>query len=141
MGAVIDTNLEEIVWQPSNNTIPNLETLAIVIYYVRHHGDDLDTMSLLDYVNSADSETDPKDFVRSPLRSPNMIEVTREKFDADLVDEVAEKGIKNLANLIIAANRLGIDPLVSLCAAKFAALVKGKEREEVKSILKPISLS
>lgn len=78
--------------------------------------------------------------IPKPLRSRVMKDVTNEA-DAKFIDNAFNSGLAKMYNLTKAANYMDIKSLLSLCAARIAAAIKGKSLEEVKGILDPDSVS
>jgi S-phase kinase-associated protein 1 len=73
--------------------------------------------------------------VEKPLRSKNMVDVCKDKWDADFIDEVKEANLQDLYDLILAANYMDIKSLLHLGCAKVASLIKGQPLEKIKEIL------
>jgi S-phase kinase-associated protein 1 len=74
--------------------------------------------------------------IQRPLRSKVMSELTTE-FDAKFINEIAEKSMGGLYDLITLANYLDVKPLLHLGCAKVSSLIKGQPLDKIKDILKP----
>jgi S-phase kinase-associated protein 1 len=91
--------------------LPNVKSSVLkkVIEYMRYHVDN------------------PAREIEKPLKSANMSEVVSQ-FDADFVDVDQEV----LFELILAANYMDVKPLLDLCCAKVASMIKGKTPEAIR---------
>jgi len=91
--------------------LPNVKSAVLrkVIEYMRYHVDQ------------------PSREIEKPLKSANMQEVVSQ-FDADFVDVDQEV----LFELILAANYMDVKPLLDLCCAKVASMIKGKTPEAIR---------
>ncbi len=78
----------------------------------------------------------PRPPPEKPLSSSIMKEVCADQWDAELMDAVNDRGRKDLYALFLAANYLDIKPLLQLCAAKIASLIRFKPLETIGDILK-----
>lgn len=72
--------------------------------------------------------------IAKPIRSIHMHEICEDAWDARYVDDLATKK-RTLFQVILAANYLACKPLLHLCCAKVACMIKGKSPEEIKQIL------
>ena len=75
------------------------------------------------------SETPAKEIPR-PLPSTDLVALVG-SWDADFVDMQTQE----LFEFILVVNYLDIQPLLNLCCAKVASLLKGKSPDEIKVIL------
>lgn len=91
--------------------LPNVKSSVLkkVVEYMRYHADN------------------PSKEIEKPLKSANMAEVVSQ-WDADFVDVDQEL----LFELILAANYMDIKPLLDLCCAKVASMIKGKTPEQIR---------
>jgi S-phase kinase-associated protein 1 len=91
--------------------LPNVKSSVLrkVIEYLRYHVDN------------------PARDIEKPLKSANMHEIVS-AWDADFVDVDQEV----LFELILAANYMNINPLLDLCCAKVASMIKGKTPENIR---------
>jgi S-phase kinase-associated protein 1 len=91
--------------------LPNVKASVLkkVVEYMRYHADN------------------PAKEIEKPLKSANMAEVVSQ-WDADFVDVDQEL----LFELILAANYMDIKPLLDLCCAKVASMIKGKTPEQIR---------
>jgi len=91
--------------------VPNVKTSVLkkVIEYMRYHVDN------------------PAREIEKPLKSANMSEVVSQ-WDADFVDVDQEV----LFELILAANYMDVKPLLDLCCARVASMIKGKTPEQIR---------
>ena len=78
-----------------------------------------------DYLNHFNGDAPPE--IEKPLISNNMKNVTDE-WSANFVDRMP---LDDIINLNVAANYMGINPLLDLCSAKIASFFKDKSEEEV----------
>ncbi len=69
----------------------------------------------------------PPPEIEKPLTSNIMKNVTDE-WSANFVDKMS---IEDREKLLVAANYMGINPLIDLCSAKIASLFKDKSEEDV----------
>jgi len=67
--------------------------------------------------------------IEKPLRSTRLVECGVSSWD----DAFISKPNEELQELILAANYLDVKPLLELCAAKIASLMKGKSVEELRA--------
>ena len=87
--------------------------------------------SVIDFCELYDSN--PFDEIEKPIKSANMEEIVS-KEHADFLGTVVIDGDKEkLFKLILAANYLDIKPLLDLCCAKVASMIKGKNPDEIRS--------
>jgi S-phase kinase-associated protein 1 len=70
----------------------------------------------------------PLDKIDKPLKSSNMSENVNDPWYAKFTD----KDQSIIFELILAANYLDIQPLLDLCCAKVASLIKGKTPEQIR---------
>ena len=91
--------------------LPNVKShvLKKVIDYLKYHVDN------------------PAREIEKPLKSANMNEVVSQ-WDADYVNIDQEL----LFELILAANYVDVKPLLDLCCAKVASMIKGKTTEQIR---------
>ena len=101
-----------------NLPIPNVgnEILKLVVMYMNHH------------------EGVEPPIIATPLRYNDMKEVCNDKWDATFINTVGED-LRQLYELISAANYMDIKSLLHLGCAKIASLIKGEPLEKIKSIL------
>jgi len=94
-----------------NIPLPNVKSSVLrkVVEYMRYHVDNV-----------------ARD-IEKPLKSANMSEVVSQ-WDADFVDVDQEV----LFELILAANYMDVKPLLDLCCAKVASMIKGKTPEQIR---------
>ncbi len=71
----------------------------------------------------------PAEEITKPLRSANLAECNVSEWDIEYVN--IEKEI--LFELILAANYMDIKPLLDLCCAKVASMIRGKTVEQIRS--------
>eukprot|EP00915_Cephaloidophora_sp_WS-2016_P000028 GHVH01000065.1.p1 GENE.GHVH01000065.1~~GHVH01000065.1.p1 ORF type:complete len:190 (+),score=33.40 GHVH01000065.1:106-675(+) len=71
----------------------------------------------------------PVDEIEKPLRSTRLSECGVSAWDENFINKPNDQ----LQELILAANYLDVKPLLELCAAKIASLMKGKSVEELRS--------
>jgi S-phase kinase-associated protein 1 len=92
--------------------LPNVKSaiLTKVIEYCNHHKDN------------------PSEEITKPLRSANLAECNVSEWDIEFVN--MEKEI--LFELILAANYMDIKPLLELCCAKVASMLRGKTVEQIR---------
>ena len=88
----------------------NAQVLKLVLEFCEHH------------------VTEPMMEIEVPLKSANMADVVQ-KWYADFVD--LEQVL--LFELILAANYMGIKPLLDLTCATVASMIKGKTPEEIRA--------
>lgn len=92
--------------------------LAQVVEFMKHHkGGDMDPPE-------------------KPLRSKKMKDVVKDQWDADFIDRIGEN-LRDLYDIVLAANYLDIRGLLHLGCAKIASLIKGQPLEKIKDILDP----
>lgn len=93
--------------------LPNVKSaiLSKVIEYCNYHKDS------------------PPEEISKPLRSANLSECNVSEWDIEYVN--IEKEI--LFELILAANYMDIKPLLDLCCAKVASMIRGKTVEQIRS--------
>ncbi len=91
--------------------LPNVKSSVLkkIIEYMKYHQDN------------------PAREIEKPLKSANMSEVVSQ-WDADFVDVDQEV----LFELILAANYMDVKPLLDLCCAKVASMIKGKTPEQIR---------
>jgi len=91
--------------------LPNVKSAVLrkVVEYMKYHVDN------------------PAREIEKPLKSANMSEVVSQ-WDADFVDVDQEV----LFELILAANYMDVKPLLDLCCAKVASMIKGKSPEQIR---------
>lgn len=91
--------------------VPNVKTemLKKVLDYCRYHVDS------------------PAREIEKPLKSTNMVEVVS-RWDAEYVNIPQEA----LFELILAANYMDVKPLLDLCCAQVASMIKGKTTEQIR---------
>jgi S-phase kinase-associated protein 1 len=91
--------------------LPNVKSSVLkkVVEYMKYHVDN------------------PAREIEKPLKSANMSEVVSQ-WDADFVDVDQEV----LFELILAANYMDVKPLLDLCCAKVASMIKGKTPEQIR---------
>jgi len=91
--------------------VPNVKSAILrkVIDYMKYHVDN------------------PAREIEKPLKSANMSEVVSQ-WDADFVDIDQEV----LFELILAANYMDVKPLLDLCCARVASMIKGKTPEQIR---------
>ena len=75
-------------------------------------------------------ETNPMCKIDLPISTNNLAEIVSE-WDAKFMDKLP---VKDLKLVFGAANYMEIKDLLSLCACKFACLVKGKSNEELEAM-------
>ena len=102
--------------------IPKVDTLKLIQQYVEHHKGKIEPI------------------VEKPLRHKEMSKNTNE-WDAQFVDNIEKTSLNQLYELIAAANYLNMQPLLMLCCAKVASLIKGHPVENLRTILRPSSTS
>jgi len=73
----------------------------------------------------------PPPAIAKPIRSAIMSKLT-DDWQANFVNELTKK---ELFQLILAANYMGIKPLLTLTCTKTATMIKGKSPEQIKKIL------
>ena len=71
----------------------------------------------------------PADQISKPLKSANLAECNVSEWDIEYVN--IDKEI--LFELILAANYMDIRPLLDLCCAKVASMIRGKTVEQIRS--------
>lgn len=94
-------------------------TMSLVVDYFKHH------------------QGKAPRALQKPLSSTTMSEVVTDPWDAEFIDAAGAESIKVVYNLMLAANYMDIPPLLNLCAAKVASLVKGQPVDEIAKILTP----
>lgn len=72
--------------------------------------------------------------IEKPLRSKNMKDVCKDKWDADFIDAIGNNR-QDLYDLILGSNYMDIKSLLHLGCAKVASLIKGQPLEKIKDIL------
>lgn len=78
--------------------------------------------------------------VEKPLKSKHMIKNCEDPFDAEFIDEIGDSSMKELYDLVTAANYMGMNTLLHLGCAKIGSLIKGEPLERIQAILKvPVS--
>ena len=87
--------------------------------------DEKTTEKVLEYLTHYNGER-PQE-IEKPLSSSDLKNVTDE-WSSMFIDKML---LDDLVNLTIAANVLGITPLLNLCCAKIAAMCKDKNEEEI----------
>ena len=98
---------------PSAKSIPipavDGKIMSLIVEYAKHH-----------------KGSEPP-IIDKPLRSKQMSDVCKDKWDADFIDKVGndEAGLQPLYDLILAANYMDIKNLLHLGCAKVASLIKG----------------
>jgi len=90
------------------------ETLVHVLKYLGHH---------------KGKEPDP---LPCPIRSIHMAQIVTDKWDATYVDAMDKKTI---FEIILAANYMGIQPLLHLGCAKISTLIKQLDQKEINRII------
>lgn len=102
-------------------TVPRVDSamLAFIVSYLDHH-------------KGVEAKT-----ITKPLLSIVMHEVCDDKWDAKFIDDIDGDGKtrQQIYDLILAANYMDVRPLLTLCSAKVASLVKGKPLSEIPVIL------
>lgn len=91
----------------------NATNLRNVAEYLRHH------------------EGEAPAEIEKPIRSTYMHNIT-DTWQADFINALNKKA---LFELFLASNYMGIEPLLHLCGAKVATMIKGKSPEEIQKIL------
>ena len=81
---------------------------------------------VIDYCNY--HKDHPAEEITKPLRSGNLAECNVSEWDMEFVN--IEKEI--LFELILAANYMDIKPLLELCCAKVASMIRGKTVEQIR---------
>jgi len=91
--------------------LPNVKASVLrkVVEYMRYHAEN------------------PAKEIEKPLKSANMAEVVS-PWDSEFVDVDQEV----LFELILAANYMDVKPLLDLCCAKVASMIKGKTPEAIR---------
>jgi S-phase kinase-associated protein 1 len=84
---------------------------------------------ILEYCNHY--QADPMKEIAKPLANTDMNEIVQ-PFYANYINNLSQEQLKLLSR---AANFMGIAPLLSLCAAKIASLIRGKSPEEIRANL------
>ena len=89
---------------------------------------------IVDYLNHHRGHKPPE--ISIPLRSNNMYRLCFDAFDAKFINRVAEcrSELYELCH-ICSSKHLDIPSLWSLCCAKIAALIKGKPRSQLNTLL------
>jgi len=90
------------------------ETLHHVVKYLGHHKGE---------------EPDP---LPCPVRSIHMRQICSDQWDATLIDPLSKKEV---FEIILAANHMGIKSLVSLGSAKIATMIKQLDQKEINRII------
>ena len=72
----------------------------------------------------------PKEISR-PLKNNNLAQHGVEEWDVNFIDMGS---VDEIIDIVVAANFLGIEPLLVLGCAKIASLIKGKSTEEIREI-------
>lgn len=90
---------------------------------------------LVQYLNYHKGVTPPP--LLRPIRSCKMDLICPIKWDADFINQVMWTGLTTLYQLTDLSWRLKIEPLLDLCCAKIASLIKNQRRNELRRILQP----
>lgn len=96
----------------------NSDALEKVVEYMVHHNG---------------TEPEPPD---KPLRSKDMVNVCKDKWDAHFFDEIG-KNRKLLFDVAKAANYMDMHNMLHTACAKVASLIKGVPLEKIKEVLDP----
>ena len=73
--------------------------------------------------------------IKAPVQATRMNKIV-DKFDAAYVDHLFNKRA-TFYEVLAAAHSLKIDPLLDLCSAKIASVIKGRTPTEMASLLQP----
>ena len=87
--------------------------------------DEKTTEKVLEYLTHYNGQR-PQE-IEKPLSSSDLKNVTDE-WSSMFIDKML---LDDLVNLTVAANVLGVNPLLNLCCAKIAAMCKDKNEEEI----------
>lgn len=85
---------------------------------------------VIEYLNHYEGKVPPE--IEKPLSKGELKDIlcknTDDTFPFDFIDKL---NLESVANLCVAANFMGINPLLDLCCAKIAYLCKDKEEDEI----------
>ena len=86
---------------------------------------------IIEYLNHHKGEVPSE--IEKPIKHNTMREITNE-WDADFIDEIS-KNRRLLFELISFSNYLDINPLLHLCCAKIALIMKDQPEENLRNVL------
>ncbi len=92
------------------------EMMELIIEWLRHH------------------DGKAQEPVKKPIRSKNIKEVVTHEWDGNFLSKLKKKDLYELTK---AANFLDIKPLLDICAAKVATIIKGVPLEKAEEALDP----
>ena len=116
--------------------VTSKKTVQFVVEYLRIH---------YEYELELKMKNEVAKKIVKPLISSDLVENGFSKQEADFIDRVygstrvdgSNIGRRMLCTLLCTANYMAILPLVELCSAKFASLMKGKPLEKIKELITP----
>ena len=112
------TELSELLKQTIND-FPDEEKFPL------NEIDEKEALKIKEYLTHFNGKVPPE--IPKPLSSNNMKNITDE-WSANFLEKML---LDDIINLVVAANYMGIHPLIELCSAKIAMYFKDKSEEEV----------